>query len=79
MFDDHTVLAGSSNFGYKSLVTSSDHEVNFVAKSEDFAQKTLAICEEDKRLSKEVTDLTEISKKEHLQALCYFTTRSLAN
>ncbi|MBX3720149.1 MAG: hypothetical protein KF898_10920 [Parachlamydiales bacterium] len=79
VFDDHTVLAGSSNFGYKSLVTSSDHEVNFVAKSEDFAKKTLAICEEDKRLSQEVTDLTEISKKEHLQALCYFTTRSLAN
>ncbi|MBS0650710.1 MAG: phospholipase D family protein [Verrucomicrobia bacterium] len=79
VFDDNTVLAGSSNFGYKSLVTSSDHEVNFVAKSEDFAQKTLAICEEDKKLSQEIADLTEISKKEHLQALCYYSTRSLAN
>ncbi|MBS0652388.1 MAG: phosphatidylserine/phosphatidylglycerophosphate/cardiolipin synthase family protein, partial [Verrucomicrobia bacterium] len=79
VFDDKAILAGSSNFGYKSLVTSSDHEVNFVAKSEDLVQKTLAICEEDKKLSQEVADVTEISQKEHLQAMLYYSTRSLIN
>lgn len=79
VFDDWVVLAGSSNFGYKSLVTSSDYEVNFVAKSEDLAQKTLAIFEEDKRLSQEIADLMEISLYERLQASSYHAIRSLVN
>lgn len=38
---DDTVIAGSSNFGYKSLGPNSDHEINFIAKSSSFAEKTL--------------------------------------
>lgn len=71
VFDEETVLAGSSNFGYKSLVTASDHEINFVAKSKGFALETLQICEKDKKLSQEITDTTEISIIEHLQAVVY--------
>lgn len=44
---DDTVIAGSSNFGYKSLVTMSDHEINFVTKSKEFADRTLKILETD--------------------------------
>ncbi|WP_330926238.1 phosphatidylserine/phosphatidylglycerophosphate/cardiolipin synthase family protein [Candidatus Sororendozoicomonas aggregata] len=44
---DDKVLAGSSNFGYKSLVTSSDHEINFLMESKDFAQKTIDAIEQD--------------------------------
>ncbi len=44
---DDKVLAGSSNFGYKSLVTSSDHEINFLMDSKDFAQATINAIEQD--------------------------------
>jgi hypothetical protein len=71
VFDEETVLAGSSNLGYKSLVTSSDHEINFIAKSKGFADKTLKICEQDKKLSQEITNTTEISLVESLQAVIY--------
>ena len=79
VFDEETVLAGSSNLGYKSLVTASDHEINFVAKSKGFAEKTLKICEQDKKLSKEITDTTEISTVERLHALVYSSVKSLMN
>ena len=79
VFDDQIVLAGSSNCGYKSLVTSSDHEVNFVAKSEAFAQQTLAVCEEDKKLSRAVPDTTKISLREYLHALIYCALKFLLN
>ncbi|HEV3270100.1 MAG TPA: phospholipase D-like domain-containing protein [Candidatus Rhabdochlamydia sp.] len=39
---DDTVIAGSSNFGYKSLGPNSDHEINFIGKSPSFAERTLA-------------------------------------
>ncbi len=44
---DDTVLTGSSNLGFKSLVTCSDHEINLVSKSQDFADKTIAAIEDD--------------------------------
>ena len=44
---DNTVIAGSSNFGYKSLVTNSDHEINFVVKNASFAEKTLEVIAVD--------------------------------
>ena len=36
---DDTVFAGSSNIGYKSLVTLSDHELNFRAKSQNRSKR----------------------------------------
>ncbi len=54
VIDDETVIAGSSNLGYKSLVTASDHELNFVAKSNKLAEETLSICKVDERHSKKI-------------------------
>lgn len=64
VFDGETVLAGSSNFGYKSLVTSSDHEVNFLAKSKDFAAETLKVCDVDIAHSRKIADPGKISFSE---------------
>ena len=44
---DNTVIAGSSNFGYKSLGPNSDYEINFIANSSSFAENTLAIIAVD--------------------------------
>lgn len=44
---DDTVIAGSSNFGYKSLGPNSDHEINFIAKNAKFAERTLANIQVD--------------------------------
>lgn len=44
---DDTVIAGSSNFGYKSLGPNSDHEINFIAKNSAFAEQTLATIQVD--------------------------------
>jgi phosphatidylserine/phosphatidylglycerophosphate/cardiolipin synthase-like enzyme len=44
---DDTVIAGSSNFGYKSLGSNSDHEINFIAKNASFAEQTLATIQVD--------------------------------
>ena len=76
---DDTVLAGSSNFGYKSLVTSSDHESNFVAKSKPFAERTLAVCEEDKARSKRIKNKTSMSLLSYINAGLYSLTKHLAN
>ncbi len=51
---DDTVIAGSSNLGYKSLVSTSDHELNFFAKSQKFADQTQAVCDVDKAHSSEI-------------------------
>ncbi|NRA90822.1 MAG: hypothetical protein HRU43_06830, partial [Simkaniaceae bacterium] len=68
---DDTVLAGSSNFGYKSLVTSSDHEFNFLAKSQLFAERTLAICEEDKARSIKIEGNMGFSPLKYITAWIY--------
>lgn len=51
MVIDDAVLAGSSNLGYKSLVTMSDHEINFVTEGKEFADRTVEIIEVDQRYS----------------------------
>lgn len=71
IIDDDIVVAGSSNFGYKSLVCSSDFEINFVATSQDFTQKTLAIYEEDKALSKKIENKTQMNINEYIKAYLY--------
>ncbi len=64
IFDKRHVLAGSSNFGYKSLVTTSDHEVNFLADSTHFAEQTYKIFEQDIQRSTRVNLDTKLSFKE---------------
>lgn len=44
---DDITIAGSSNFGYKSLGPNSDHEINFIAKSASFAEQTLEVIKVD--------------------------------
>ena len=63
---DDTVIAGSSNLGYKSLVSTSDHELNFSAISHDFAETTLEICEEDIRHSKKFEGRLKASLSERI-------------
>ena len=65
---DDKVLAGSSNLGYKSLVTSSDHEINFIAESKNFADETLKIIEEDIKYSKVFKNNSKLSLKEIFSA-----------
>ncbi|MBP9842055.1 MAG: hypothetical protein KBC64_06490 [Simkaniaceae bacterium] len=54
VIDEKVVIAGSSNLGYKSLVTSSDYEINFIAKSSQFALETLKIHAIDREHSQKV-------------------------
>jgi phosphatidylserine/phosphatidylglycerophosphate/cardiolipin synthase-like enzyme len=73
IFDDETVIAGSSNFGYKSLVTCSDHELNFIARSKKFAEETLKVYAVDLAHSKRVTrapsERWSMTLKEHFTAI----------
>lgn len=48
--DDEYILSGSSNFGYKSMVTTSDHEVNFETRSKDFAKKPTKFLKKTKNI-----------------------------
>jgi len=73
------VIAGSSNFGYKSLVTSSDHEINFIADSSSLVEQTLEICEEDKSLSRYVNNNLEISQTDQMKAYVYELGKPLYN
>jgi HKD family nuclease len=57
IIDDH-VIAGSSNLGYKSLVTTSDHELNFFAQSKEFAQATMKVFQDDIHRSFKRTDFS---------------------
>ncbi|QZA58438.1 phospholipase D-like domain-containing protein [Candidatus Rhabdochlamydia porcellionis] len=60
---DDTIIAGSSNFGYKSLGPNSDHEINFIAKSASFAEQTLEAIKVDYRenYSKSTSKLTRMT------------------
>lgn len=51
VIDRRYVLAGSSNLGYKSLVTTSDHEMNFCVESQKFAEQTKEVIERDIELA----------------------------
>lgn len=68
IFDRSRVLAGSSNLGYKSLKTSSDHEVNFLATSKKFAKATYKVCAQDMKLSTKVDTFIALSIKEYAVA-----------
>jgi hypothetical protein len=76
---DDSVLGGSSNFGYKSLVSSADYESNFVAKSRRFANQTLAIFEEDKARSEEIVDKLSIGHMSYAAARMYSSVKSQVN
>lgn len=67
VIDDH-VIAGSSNLGYKSLHTTSDHELNFFAKSQQFADETMKICDLDIKYSQKVHDMTSLSIRDYMKA-----------
>jgi phosphatidylserine/phosphatidylglycerophosphate/cardiolipin synthase-like enzyme len=45
---DNTVFGGSSNLGYKSLETMSDHEMNFMAEGAQFAKAVIKILRTDR-------------------------------
>lgn len=65
---DDMVIAGSSNLGYKSLVSTSDHELNFFAQSQEFVDRTLEICEIDIQHSKKIKDKVKLSTSEYIKA-----------
>lgn len=47
VIDENVVIAGSSNLGYKSTVTASDHEINFIMQSKEFAKNTIEVIKDD--------------------------------
>ncbi len=53
---DDAVIAGSSNLGYKSLVTTSDHEVNFVTDNKDVADQVCEIINVDRYTEQDYLD-----------------------
>jgi phosphatidylserine/phosphatidylglycerophosphate/cardiolipin synthase-like enzyme len=65
---DDYVIAGSSNMGYKSLVSTSDHEINFSLKSEKFARETSKILATDISLSHRVDPCLQLTLSERLFA-----------
>jgi phosphatidylserine/phosphatidylglycerophosphate/cardiolipin synthase-like enzyme len=54
---DDVVLAGSSNLGYKSLVSTSDHELDFCVRSRRFAAETFRVCQVDMEHSVEIIEI----------------------
>jgi len=65
---DDMVIAGSSNLGYKSLVTTSDHELNFFAKSKEFVDETYKVCEIDIKHSREIEGRISLSVNDYFKA-----------
>jgi len=65
---DDTVIGGSSNLGYKSLESTSDHELNFIVKSKKFAKETRRICEIDIKHSRRVSNPTVVSIYEYVHS-----------
>lgn len=55
---DDFVCGGSSNMGYKSLVLTGDHEMNFEAKSSQLAEAVLKIFQEDLRFSQKLSTVS---------------------
>jgi phosphatidylserine/phosphatidylglycerophosphate/cardiolipin synthase-like enzyme len=53
---DDTVMAGSSNLGYKSLETMSDYEINFSVTSRAFAKKARAVFDTDIKMKRAAHD-----------------------
>jgi phosphatidylserine/phosphatidylglycerophosphate/cardiolipin synthase-like enzyme len=67
---DDYVISGSSNMGYKSLVTTSDHEVNFVTKNKELALKTkrILLIDGDEHHAVKMTDPQNISMADTIRA-----------
>lgn len=65
---DDMVIAGSSNLGYKSLVSTSDHELNFFAKSQAFADQTYEVCKIDMQHSKKIEGQISLKVHDYVQA-----------
>jgi phosphatidylserine/phosphatidylglycerophosphate/cardiolipin synthase-like enzyme len=70
IIDDY-LISGSSNFGYKSLVSSSDHEMNFKARSQKLVDQTMKIVEIDLAHSKKLSQKIELSFVERVKAAFY--------
>ena len=70
IIDDY-LISGSSNFGYKSLVSSSDHEMNFKARSQKLVDQTMKIVEIDLAHSKKLSQPIELSFIERIKAALY--------
>ncbi|KAG6559343.1 Cardiolipin synthase A [Candidatus Rhabdochlamydia oedothoracis] len=70
---DDTIIAGSSNFGYKSLGPNSDHEINFIAKSALFAEQTLEAIKVDyqENHSKPVSKVTRLTIPEFVRTIIH--------
>lgn len=68
---DDRVIAGSSNLGYKSLETASDHELNFFARSKQFAEETMKICDLDIQYSKKIENPTILTTSDYFQAFLH--------
>lgn len=65
---DDIVIGGSSNISYKSLTKFSDHELNFIAKSEKLAEETLKVCQIDIKHSRRVHQPGVVSLYERIHA-----------
>lgn len=70
VIDDY-VIAGSSNLGYKSLVSTSDHELNFIARSKGFVKETLNICEIDILHSKKIDAPNALSLSQKIKVVLH--------
>ena len=68
---DDYLISGSSNFGYKSLVSSSDHEMNFKARSQKLVDQTMKIVEIDLAHSKKLAQPIQLSFIEKIKAAFY--------
>lgn len=69
---DDQVIAGSSNLGYKSLVSTSDHELNFFAKSDELVRETLKICDIDIEHSLKIENPTHLTVADLFQAVNHY-------
>jgi len=73
IIDKKIVIAGSGNMGYKSLETTSDDEINFIAKSKEFAKKTKEIFDKDVNFSRKIDfDSERLSLNDRILSLVHF-------
>lgn len=68
---DGCVIGGSSNLGYKSLVTTSDHEINFSVTSEGFRNSVLEVFEVDIAHSRRVDDPIILSGRDYIKTVIH--------
>ncbi len=71
MIIDDYILAGSGNMGTKSLTLIGDHEMNFEAKSQELAKKTMAIIQKDILKSRKITNINP-SVRQRVQSMFHY-------